>query len=261
MKPLFAGLLLTAVTACSAWGQKGFDVVSIKPSDPLSTSMSIGISPGGSFQARGVTLMSLITQAYDVRGFQVSGAPGWAEIDRYVISTKDEAPGPSEKELTAMSDAQRTEFRERMLGKLQIMLADRFQLKLHRETKEMPIYSLTVAKSGSKLQVHAQDGGRESSTNVNRTDDGKAAITAMNVPIESVVRFLSGQVGRTVLDNTGLTEKYDFKMTFLPEMASADTTGPSLFTALQEQLGLKLDSAKGPVSMVVIDSVQKPSEN
>jgi uncharacterized protein (TIGR03435 family) len=146
-----------------------------------------------------------------------------------------------------------------LLGKLQILLADRFQLKVHRETKELPVYALMVAKGGSRFQAVADDGRGDSNLSSTRTDDGKSQISATHHPMLNLARFLSGQVGRTIIDKTGLTGKYDFQLTFSPEMG--DTTGPSLFTALQEQLGLKLDSEKGPAEVVVIDSVQKASDN
>lgn len=255
MRSALAGLILSAAVV---FAQTGFEVVSIKPSDPLSNNMHIGVAPGGGFEARGVTLRTLIQQAYDVRDFQISGGPGWIGTDKYDIVTKDEAKGPSEADLVKMTDAQRNEFRDRLLGKVQLLLADRFQLKVHRETKEMPVYVLTVAKSGSRLQAATDEGGG-SNLSSRRADDGKSQLTGKNLPVANLARFLSGQVGRTVIDKTGLAAKYDFQMNYAPDMG--DITGPSLFTALQEQLGLKLDSGKGPVEVVVIDSVEKPSAN
>jgi bla regulator protein blaR1 len=255
MRRTLAGLILSAA---AMFAQTGFEVVSIKPSDPLSNNMHMGVGPGGGFEASGVTLRLLIQQAYDVRNFQILGGQGWVDSDKYDIVTKDEAKGPSEAELGKMTDAQRDGFRLRLLGKLQLLLADRFQLKAHRETKELPVYELTVAKGGSRLQSAADDGGGSNLSSW-RTDDGKSQITAKHFPIANLARFLSGQVGRTVIDKTGLTAKYDFQLTYAPDMG--DITGPSLFTALQEQLGLKLDSQKGPVEVVVIDSVEKASGN
>jgi uncharacterized protein (TIGR03435 family) len=256
MKPLFAGLMLTAGLT---FGQTGFDVVSIKPSDPLSTGMHIGISPSGSFEASGVNLMTLIAQAYDVRGFQIDGGTGWMNDDRYTIATKDAAPGPSREALSGMNDAQRQEVRDRLMGKLRAMLADRFQLKIHRETKEMPVYRLTVAKGGLRMQAAPEDGHDDTSLNMSRTNEAKAGVTAKEIPMVVLARFLSNQTARPVVDETGLTGKYNFTLVFSPDLA--DTTGPSIFTAVQEQLGLKLESGKGPVEMVVIDSAGKPSAN
>ena len=255
MKLIFAGLLAFA----SAYAQQGFDVVSIKPADPLVTNMHIGISPSGTFEASGITLLDLISLAYDVRVFQIVGASGWMGTDKYEIITKDEAKGPAESELKEMNDKQREQFRDRLLGKLRVMLSDRYQLKVHREKKEMPIYGLLIAKGGVKLEAAAEGDNSESGMNGSRTEEGKSSLTGKNLPLEHLVRFLSNQTARPVIDQTGLTGKYNFKMIYAPDMN--DLTGPSIFTALQEQLGLKLESQKGPADVLVIDSVQKPSEN
>jgi uncharacterized protein (TIGR03435 family) len=256
MKYLIAlALLVTPVLAQTG----GFDVVSIKPSDPLSGNVHIGLSQGGSFEAIGVTLSMMITQAYEIRPFQVVGASGWMETDRYEIHTKDEKPGPSEADLAKMTEEQQNAFREQFSAKLQALLADRFQLKIHRETKEMPVYILTVAKGGSKLQTLPDDGKPGGGLSSRRTDDGKREVDGRKLTAAGLARFLSGQIGRTIVDQSGLTGKYDFKLTWAPDMG--DTTGPSLFTALQDQLGLRLDSSKAPVEVVVVDSAQKPSEN
>ena len=256
MKPIFAGLLFLA----SAFSQQsGFDVVSIKPSDPLSNGMRVGISPSGTFEAKGVTLLDLISQAYDVRVFQIVGASGWMGTAKYEIITKDEAKGPSMADLNGMNDKQRQSFHDRLVAKLQVMLADRYQLKVHREKKEMPVYALVIAKGGVEMQVATDDEAHDSGLNGSRTDDGKSSLTGKNLPLENLARFLSNQTGRPVTDQTGLTAKYNFKMIYAPDMN--DLTGPSIFTALQEQLGLKLESQKGPADVLVSVSVQNPSEN
>src|SRR5580693_4233683 len=120
MQPIFAGVLFLAFAQ-----PQGFDVVSIKPSDPPSNGMRVGISPSGTFEAQGVTLLDLISQAYDVRVFQIVGASGWIGTDKYEIITKDEVKGPSVADLNAMNDKQRQEFHDRLVGKLQVMLKQR----------------------------------------------------------------------------------------------------------------------------------------
>ncbi len=221
--------------------------------------MGIGFSPGGSFTATGANLVSLIMQAYDVRGFQVADGVGWMNDDKYTIVTKDESPGLGQGELQNMNDEQRTAFRERMESKLRAMLADRFQLRVHKETREMSVFALTVAKGGPRMKAAADDGHSDSGINAAPADEGKVGLKGKGVPMAVMTRFLSDQVQRTVLDRTGLTAKYDFTLVYSPGMG--DATGPSIFTALQEQLGLKLDSQKAPVEVVVIDAAQKPSEN
>src|SRR6185312_1667188 len=211
MKYLFAlALLVTPVLAQTA----KFDVISIKPSDPLSERQRIGISPSGSFEAIGVKLSDMIEQAYNIRPFQLLGASGWMDTDRYEIHTKDEKPGPSEEEIGKMSEEQRNAVREQFLAKLQALLADRFQLKIHRETKEMPVYNLTVAKGGSKFETLPDDGKPGSGLSSRRTDDGKRELIGHKLTTAGLVRYLSGQIGRSITDQSGLTGKYDFKLTW-----------------------------------------------
>lgn len=135
---------------------------------------------------------------------------------------------------------------------LQTLLADRFRLVLHRETKQLPVYELIVAKGGPKLKESAEDASTFLHT------DAKS-ITAAKVAMPMFVKLLSQQMGRSVLDKTGLSENYDFKLEWTPDEANGD--GPSIFTAIQEQLGLKLEPSKGPVEVLVIDHAEKPSEN
>jgi bla regulator protein blaR1 len=254
--------------------QPGFDVASIKLSDPTSTGAEIGISPGGNFFAKGITVSALIENSYDVRRFQISGAPGWLTTERYDIVTKNDNTGVSEGDLPKMTTGEREVFWERLLVKVQALLADRFQLKLHRETRDLPVYALVVARTGSKLQVWKDGGAGGPSLSIRRDESGNTEVVGMRLPLSSLVRVLSRQAGRTVLDKTGLIDDYDFKMTYAPDLAlqpelaaagadslSAGGSGPSLFTALQEQLGLRLDAQKGPVEILVIDSIERPSGN
>jgi uncharacterized protein (TIGR03435 family) len=266
-----AGLVI--IPGC-AQVQPGFDVASIKLSDPASTGSEIGISPAGNFFAKSITVSALIENSYDVRNFQVSGAPGWLATERYDIVTKNDNTGVSEGDLPKMTIGEREVFWERLLVKVQSLLADRFQLKLHRETKELPVYALVIAPTGSKLQGRTESGNGGPSLSVRRDETGNSEIVGRRLPLSSLLRVLSRQVGRTVLDKTGLKDDYDFKITYAPDLAlqpefaaagadslSAGGGGPSLFTALREQLGLRLEAQKGPVEVLVIDSIQRPSGN
>jgi uncharacterized protein (TIGR03435 family) len=179
--------------------------------------------------------------------------------DKYEIVTKDDAKGPSEEDLITMNEKQRQEVRDRLLGKLRVMLADRFQLMVHREKQEMPVYALVIAKGGLRMQTSSEKDDHGSDMNGGRTDEGKSFLIGKNLPLGNLARFLSNQTARPVIDETALTGKYNFKMIYAPDMN--DVTGPSIFAALQEQLGLKLESRKGPADVLVIDSVQKPSQN
>lgn len=238
---------------------QSFEVASIKPSDPAVPGMRIGIEPGGIFSARGVTLKNLITQSYELQDFQVSGGPGWINTERYDIQGKGNGPAVSEEDLVKMTAEQQNQFQQQMLAKLRALLADRFQLKIHQETKEMPVYALVVAKNGPKIVKKADNLSWESQMSVRRNAEGKTEVTGKVIPLERLAHQLAGQVGRPVNDKTGLKGAYDFKVTFAPDLN--DREGPSIFTALEEQLGLKLDPQRGPVEVVVIDSVERPAPN
>lgn len=231
MKPI-----ILATLAVAAFGQPAFEVVSIKPAPAGVRNMGIGRGPGGGMNAYNVPLKFLVTYAYDVRDFQISGGQGWFDSERYDVSAKPESPA-SQEQLKLM---------------LQSLLADRFKLVLHRETKQLPVYELIVAKGGPKLKESAEG------TSPSLLTDGKS-ITAAKVTMPMFIRLLSQFLGRSVLDKTGLPGNYDFKLQWTPDEAEGD--GPSIFTATQEQLGLKLESSKGPVEVLVIDRAEKPSEN
>jgi uncharacterized protein (TIGR03435 family) len=185
------------------------------------------------------TLQACIRWAYDLRDFQIIGAPGWLNTERYDILAKAAAPNASvqQKRLT-----------------LQTLLAERFKLQLHRERKEMPVYSLVIAKSGAKLQKTTSDASSSS--------DGRGSINDRGATAAILAKQLSTQLERIVVDKTGLTEKYDLKLEWAPELDADSAPGPSVFTAIQEQLGLRLESAKGDVEVIVIDHIERvPTEN
>jgi uncharacterized protein (TIGR03435 family) len=137
------------------------------------------------------------------------------------------------------------------------MFADRFKLKFHRENREVPVYSLVIAKGGPKLTAHSGEG--QPLTGIH-SSSGKKVVNARKTTMKRLAEVLGEQADRFVIDNTGLGGEYDFRLawTDLPAIGSDD---PSLFTAIQEQLGLKLEPAKGRVQVTVIDSIGRPSEN
>lgn len=199
------GLTATLVAAQS------FEVASVKLSDPTQTGSRVGIAPGGVFQARNVTLKSLIQQAFDVRDFQISGGPGWMSTEKYDIEGKGNGPAVSESDLVKMTDEQRHRFQEQMLARLRALLAGRFQLKVHTETREMPVYALIVTKNGPKIVKTAEDFTQESSLSVRRGPDGKTELSGKQAPLASLARQLSNQTGRPVIDKTGLKGNFDFQ--------------------------------------------------
>jgi bla regulator protein blaR1 len=253
-----------------------FDVASIKPSSGDDRRVGIQFMPGGGLRTTGTTLKFLITFAYDVRDFQVSGGPGWINSDRFDIlakSDRDAAEG-GQDDLRKMSDAQMKTATEQMRAKLQALLADRFQLTIHHETKDAPVYALVIGKNGPKLkESEVKQGERRRMMRM-----GRSELSGEGAPIDLLTNTLSNVLGRPVIDRTGLKGNYDFKLTWTPDPGQAggpggppppgveappppDPNGPSIFTAVQEQLGLRLESQKGPVDLIVIDRVEKLSEN
>jgi uncharacterized protein (TIGR03435 family) len=291
----FMGIVLAAV-AClvfsegQVWTQSSFEAVSIKPN--ISGSGSSGTSTNqGRLRATNVTVKQLIMTSYRVQDFQVMGGPDWINTDHFDIQAKAE-DGAIPDNRNQPDDPNRIGPLELMM---QSMLADRFQLSLSHETYDLPVYMLSIAKDGPKIKPVDSDpheaelpkppsGGRGAagsppqgavgpgsmSTNVNRT---KGEMNANTVPLSRFAQALSRQLRRPVLDQTNLKGMYTIHLEWAPDTLAAgvnpagadalppDPSGPSLFTAVQEQLGLKLTSSKGPVQVLVIRSVQKPSEN
>lgn len=194
----------------------------------------------------GVSLKLMIQVAFGVSDFQIAG-PDWMNTARFdVLGKMDGGSGGAEP----MSGEQE---RELLRVRLRNLLAERFQLKVHTAMKEQPVYVLEVAKGGAKLQ--RSDGIMNSS-------QGQRQIRSSAAPVAQLATMLSQALGRVVLDRTGLVGNYRFELNWAAEDAPpGDTVLPGLFTAIREQLGLKLESAKAPVQVVVIDQVEKPSAN
>ncbi len=230
-----------------------FEVVSIKPDTSGTGILFFNNTPDG-FQARGFTVQMLIRAAYGYDDNLISGAPGWLNSEHYTLDAK--VAGADVPALSKLNPVQRNLM-------LQPLLADRLRLKFHRETRQLPVYSLVLAKGGLKLK---QSPPGDSTAPQMRMTPGH--LTGQRFPISLLAQWLSLQVGRKVLDNTGLTGTYDFTLQWTPDSpapmsagAEATDSGPSIFTAIQEQLGLRLEPAKGPVETFVIDHVERPSEN
>jgi uncharacterized protein (TIGR03435 family) len=251
-----------------------FEVASIKPNKSGEMRMGIRFKPDG-ITMEGVTPQLILTQAFHVEDDRIVGAPSWVQSDRFDIEAKV-APEDAPK-LDKLKPVQRMEM-------LQPLLEDRFSLKFHHETREMPVYVLEVAKGGSKLkQAEPEGADGNGGRSMPKMMMWIGNLKANGAQMDMLVRGLSGQVGRTIIDKTGLTGKYDFNLHFTPENMPpsgpgpgpgpdgghsggdapppTDTTGPDIFTAVQEQLGLKLVPEKGPVDVVVIDHIDRPSPN
>jgi uncharacterized protein (TIGR03435 family) len=236
----FAILLLSAAAAAQTPEKKIiFEAAAIKAPDP-NYSGSGEHSTDLELTIKNENLRDLIMFAYDVKRYQIAGGPKWLDGDRWTIVAK--LPDGSH------DDGHGTPMRLAM----QALLADRYQLALHKESKEMSAYSLVVAKNGPKL---AKSDYKGSSSNWGR---GKG--TCRGVSMERLASILSSRFDRPVVDQTAVPGKFDFTLEWSPD-ETADSAGPSIFTALQEQLGLKLEGRHIPVEMIVIDRAEKPGEN
>lgn len=228
----------------AAQSRPAFEVASIKPSGQSGPyQVTEGIEANG-LNFNNVALRLCILRAFGLKPFQLTG-PDWMSQSRFVIVARASAPAPKEK----------------ILEMFQTLLAERFKLAFHREKKEMPVYALVVAKNGPKLKAAADDAGTDIG---NKKGD---VMTFHGVPMEMLANTLAGSLDRPVLDETGLKGKYDFDLAWAERKrkgASGEPASPdaaSIFTTLQEQLGLKLESRRAPVEMFVIDHVERPSEN
>jgi uncharacterized protein (TIGR03435 family) len=252
-----------------------FDVVSIKPHQMAPGTFLFRFSEGGAMKPRGntyqrpiMTVVDLIMDAYDVKAFQVSGLPPWALSpagDHFDIMAK------SEKEPTP----------EQLRQMVQAMLADRFQLKFHRETRELPVYALIVGKNGHKMreltaeEIKAanapQTGAANSAPRPFQTSDGGGGQPLAGPPARStmpmLISLLSNVVDRPVIDHSDLKGRYEYPRLDWREFGaqlrgtSTEPGGVSVYTALQQELGLKLEARKEPTDVLVIDRVEKPSGN
>jgi uncharacterized protein (TIGR03435 family) len=273
---------LAVIAAASAMGQASataarpadagvqapaFEVASIKLNKSGSGSSHSDFDHGR-FTATNVSVKSLLEyEAYGITGAQILGGPGWLNSEAFDISAKvDDATA---EQMKTLDRDQRSQLHRQLFQQL---LIDRFKLAVHWETKEFPVYALVVAKGGSKLTKSKDAAG---STSVSSGNGRMAQMTAKGVTMARLAQTLtqssSRELGRIVIDETGMKGAYDLALQWMPDDRSAAmingsnensaAAGPSIFTALQEQLGLKLESTKGPVETLVIDHIEQPSEN
>jgi uncharacterized protein (TIGR03435 family) len=286
--PIVAGLVRTPVVVAAAGRQKDsgqtagelrFEVASIKPNKPIAgdpVRVMTRLQPGGGFEAVNVTLGSVIRLAYGLQDFQVVGAPAWVNSDRFDIQARGPV-GAVESEVPR---------------RLRPLLAERFALRAHRETRDHPIYALVFARADRSLgprlrrsQVdrekvrEAMAAARRENRLPPRVECGLTAQRTFGfcgMTIEELAGFLPEFAGRMVVDRTGLTGAFDLEFRFdarpipgagtgggfpIQPAGPADPDAPSIFTALQEQLGLKLEAQTGPVDVLVIDHVERPQPN
>jgi uncharacterized protein (TIGR03435 family) len=228
------------VFAQQAAGPPAFEVASIKPSlEPPGSVVAISESKGG-MSAKNVTLKRCIRGAYDIPESQVVGGPKWTDEDRYTIEAKTAAPS-GDHELMLM---------------LQTLLAESFKLVLHQEQRTIQGYRLAPAKGRIKAPASAPDSGSVGHSQRGRIDARGCNMAQLALKLAQVLQ-------QPVVDATGIGGRFDLKLEWTPDEVRAKQTsdGPSIFTALQEQLGLKLEAAKVSAKVLVIDSAEKPAAN
>jgi len=273
-----ASLAIFAAYAASALGQEhnSFDVASVKPTGRTDGRALLQATPGRLAMAN-LTLRRLILIAYDLQDYQLVGEPAWIDSESYDIEAKADG-NPSVQQMEG--------------AMLQNLLEERFSLAQHRETRQRNVYKLSSAKGGPKLQPAVEGSCTPYVTNApppttkpgepppsfcgfqstgsegsNRSLNGKR-VTMADLA-KTLSRTYTAMLGRNVIDATGLTGSFDIHLTWAMDSLTPraidtpppDTAGPSIFTALQEQLGLKLEAAKGPVDVLVLDHIEKPTGN
>lgn len=255
MKNVARVMALTAILVIPSQPQMSpaFEAISIKPSQAGAREGSMHVQPGGqSYLVRNTSVRFMMLRVYHLIEDQLVGGPGWMNTSLFDVDAKAAHPG-------------RLEQLNRMF---QNLFAERFKLQFHRETRQLPVYALTVDKKGTKLQVN--DMADEFSGRIGPNIGRLPGMTGVGVSIPELCWTLSLIIGRPVLDRTSLTGFYDFKLewtsdprlTFPVEGGDAPPTldGPTIFNAIRD-VGLKLESRKGPVEVMVIDSIEKPSVN
>jgi uncharacterized protein (TIGR03435 family) len=231
-------ILVFLILAGALHAQK-FEAASIHPNPGGNEGSVVDFEDSGLLRASNASLKMLIRSAYGVQADQIVGGPKWLDSDRYDIEAKTGHP---------IKGADEEPF-------LQHLLADRFQLRTHTEKRELTVYRLEVAKTGFLLKPSQANGSQIHSSH----GAGHDQISVIRIGIHQFAGMLGKSLGRIVQDDTGLTGDYDFTLTWDPDGSSA--TVPSLFAALQEQMGLRLESGKAIMDVLVIDSAEKASEN
>ena len=285
--PILLGLLnvspVTAQPQRSSNTSSSFETASIKLNKSGRQIVEFNVEPGGRFVAVGVTMGLLFQTAYGVKEFQISKAPAWFDDERYDIDAR-----PEESVATSLSNAPSRQASRQVMLMVQSLLTQRCKLVLGHETKELPIYTLVIGKDGPKLQPSTFLPQEKLESRLPMGKDGvlprggiwahgRGNITSTGATMSNLSDWLSRFVGRRVVDRTGLSGLYDFILQWTPaegetgalprsyqdseNAPSPEAPGPSLFSALQQQLGLKLEAQKAPVDVLVIEHIEKPSAN
>ena len=265
LKPTIVALI---IVASGLFGQSlvkrptfdAFEVATIKPADPNSQGRYIRMQGVNRFQAKGFTLKALVAAAYSLTPRALSGGAAWTDSDPYDILAS--TPGDVQPSL------------DEQMSMLRKLLTDRFQLIFHREPRELPVFAITLAKGGPKLkQSAAPSGALPYLTNTIYPEEKGGVHVLLPARNANMTQFAAmmqrAVVDRAVVDQTGLPGTYDFDLEWTPDDSqfggqlprSVESTRPGLFTAMQEQLGLRMEATRGLVQALVIDRVERPSAN
>jgi uncharacterized protein (TIGR03435 family) len=258
---VFAVIGINVLTLSRSFGQPAaspeFDVASVKPTKPEVREIGgFYTFPGGRIKTTACTLKLLIEVAFSVQSFQISGGPGWMNDDRWDIEAKPPASSKSSKANPAYPKVPPNEEQRQML---QALLADRFQLKLHRQAREGSVYLLVKGNKELKLQAAKDEDVFPWAGGIGGGGISGDGIAGTNASMQILASRLSPALGRPVLDETGLKGSFDFKFEY-PSTDPRPDVISAILTSVQG-LGLKLEAAKGPVQTLVIDRVEKPSGN
>lgn len=263
---ILALLCIVSVIDSPAQSQMQFEVASIKLNKSGTTTMKFPVPSAGRFQVTNFPLKALIAFAYGALGSQISGAPDWTNSERFNVDAR-------------AADANTT--REQYQQMLQSLLVERFKLQIRRETRELPSYELFPAKAGSRLKQADpkgcdQNGANQTGVICGAFYTGQASLDGRSMSMAQFCNALAIVLGRPVTDHTGLDGRFDIHLEFDPQgvnlgkgvsglttdLEKSDGTQPSIFSALQQQLGLKLQSHKEPTEVLVIDRLERlPTEN
>ncbi len=268
-----------------------FEVASVRPNTSSNTRARVEMQPGGRYTVTNVPLRTLVINAYGLQATQLLGAPDWIAERFDIIAKADEELGPLELGPPASREAPS---REQLM--MRSLLAERFKLSVHRESRDMPVYHLVLARNDGKLgpelkpssidcraliEARMAQGLKPEPPQPGERPQcgawvGFGELTAGGQPLRELISLLSATVQRNVVDRTGLSGNFDIHLKWTPDQLPPrpaglpadqpvrmngvviDPNGPSIFTALQEQLGLKLEPARGPVEVLVIDHVERP---
>jgi uncharacterized protein (TIGR03435 family) len=251
--------LATPLAAQSPADRLAFEAATVKRNVSSDVEPQAQSLPGGRVQLTNVTLRNMILDSYKLQNAQVDGGPSWVQTDGWDVTAKAPADAPSAQ----------------VLEMLRTLLTDRFKLVTHTEAREMPVYALVLSRKDGKLGANLKPSDADCGATAAPPPASGPPRCGMNIGInritvgarslKDIARVLEPRVGRSVIDKTGLSGLFDADLTWTPQglagASAAAEEGTSIFTAVQEQLGLKLESTKGPVDVLVIDHVEQPAQD